>query len=106
MKKLFLTAVATSTLVLSSGAFAMDSDLEKKLVAVCKAVKSDSNLNLHTTLKETRLRADSVVEGLMCNGEDVITFAKLNGANNTADLLIKRSGNSDKIVVIEDLAKN
>jgi len=43
---------------------------------------------------------------LVCNGEDAVTFAKLNGAEKTANLLIERSDHSGKIVVIEDLAKN
>lgn len=106
MKKLILTTIATSTLLLSSGAFAMDKDLEDRLVDVCEAIKSDSRIALHSTLKHNRFRADSVVEGLVCNGEDAITFAKLHGAERTANLLIKRSGNQGKIVVIEDLAKN
>ena len=106
MKKLALVSLAASTLLLSGTTFAMDPDHEKSLQELCVAVKSDSRAQLVKEMKQNHLRASHVVKGLVCNGDDAITFAKLNGANKNADLLIKRSGNAGKSVVIQDIAKN
>jgi hypothetical protein len=106
MKKLVLVSLAASTLLLSGTSFAMDKDHEKSLQELCVAVASDSRIKLVKEMKQNHLRARHVVKGLVCNGEDAITFAKLHGADKTADLLIKRSGNAGRTVVIQDIAKN
>ena len=106
MKKSVLVTLAAGTLLLSGTTFAMDKDHEKNLQDLCVAVKSDSRIQLVKEMKQNHLRASHVVKGLVCNGDDAITFAKLNGANKNADLLIKRSGNAGKTVVIQDIAKN
>lgn len=106
MRKVILTVIAASTMALSGVSHAVGNDLENRLVDLCKAVKSDDRFQLMKEIKENNLNADEVIEGLVCNGEDAVTFAKLNGAEKTANLLIERSDHSGKIVVIEDLAKN
>ncbi|MCC2603798.1 DUF3718 domain-containing protein [Planctobacterium marinum] len=106
MKKLILTAIAATSVMISGASFAGDKLVEYKLENLCKAVKSDNRFDLYKAIKRNNLQADEVVEGLMCNGEDPITFAKLNGAEKTANLLIERSGFNGKTVIIEDLAKN
>lgn len=106
MKKLVLLSVAAGSLLLSVTSFAMDKDMEETLVGLCVAVKSDNRLKLHNEMKDANMSAKHVVEGLVCNGDDAITFAKLNGAEKTADLLVRRSGNAGKSVVIQDIAKN
>lgn len=106
MKKSVLVTLAAGTLLLSGTTFAMDPDHEKSLQDLCVAVKSDSRAQLVKEMKQNHLRARHVVKGLVCNGDDAITFAKLNGASKNADLLIRRSGNAGKTVVIQDIAKN
>lgn len=106
MKKLVLLSATIGSLLISGASFAMDKDHENRLVNLCEAVKSDDRAQLVSEMKQYHLQARHVVKGLVCNGEDAITFAKLNGADSTADLLIKRSGNAGRSVVIQDIAKN
>lgn len=96
MKKVMLSIVsaAAGLALMSQPATAMDKGLEKALVEVCKAVKSNSRIKLHTTLKKHRLKYEAISEGLVCNGHDVVTFATLNGASQNANLIAKRNGKS------------
>ena len=106
MKKVLLTVLATSVLMASGSVMAMDKGLESKLENICEAAKSDSAYKLDFAIKKGHYKYKDVVDGLVCNGEDVVTFAKLHGAERTANLLLSRSGNGDKEVVIQDIAKN
>lgn len=106
MKKTVLAALTTGLFVLSTSASAMDSDLENRLVDICEAAKTDSPIRLITEMKQNRLRFDTVAEGLMCNGVDVITFAKMHGAENTARVIAARASSQNSSVTIQDLAKN
>ncbi|MBU2893109.1 DUF3718 domain-containing protein [Colwellia sp. D2M02] len=93
-KKTLLTAAAILPLVaLSLPSHAvMDSYMEKALINVCKAAKSNSVLKLKSTTKYYRLKTKTVALGLVCNGDDVITFAESYGANKTAATLQKSIG--------------
>ncbi|PKG83721.1 hypothetical protein CXF85_09440 [Colwellia sp. 75C3] len=79
---------------------AMTPYMEKALIDVCKAAKSDSLLKLNSTTKSYRLQTKTVALKLMCNGEDVISFAQSNGAEKTAARLQRSIGN----VSITDVA--
>jgi hypothetical protein len=97
LKTTLLAAVATlSLLALSSPSYAaMDPYLEKSLISVCKAAKSNSVLKLTQTTKSYRLKTKTVALKLMCNGDDVITFAERHGAERTAAKLQKSIGKVD-----------
>lgn len=79
---------------------AMDPYLENALINVCKAAKSNSILKLNSTTKGYRLKHKTVALKLVCNGQDVISFAESYGANKTAARLQKSIGN----VSITDVA--
>jgi hypothetical protein len=79
---------------------AMSPYMEKALIDVCKAAKSNSILKLNDTTKSYRLKTKTVALKLMCNGEDVISFAQNNGADKTAAKLQRSIGN----VSITDVA--
>ena len=79
---------------------AMDPYLENALINVCKAAKSNSILKLNSTTKGYRLKNKTVALKLVCNGQDVISFAESYGANKTAARLQKSIGN----VSITDVA--
>ena len=79
---------------------AMSPYMEKALIDVCKAAKSNSILKLKSTTKSYRLQTKTVALKLMCNGEDVISFAESYGADKTAARLQKSIGN----VSITDVA--
>lgn len=65
-------------------------NLENELIAVCEAVKSDSKLKLNRAVKATGLNIRDLHEGLVCNGEDMLTFAATHNALNTQSLIAKR----------------
>ena len=67
---------------------------------VCKAAKSNSTLKLIQTNKSYHLKTKTVALKVMCNGEDLISFAESNGAYKTAEKLQNSIGN----VTITDLA--
>jgi hypothetical protein len=71
---------------------AMSPHMEKALIDVCKAAKSNSITKLNNTTKSYHLDKKTVALKLMCNGEDVITFAENNGAEKTAAKLQKSLG--------------
>lgn len=106
MKKLVLLAVTAGSLLMSGATFAMSKSQENRLEDLCFAVKTDNRNYLAFKMKENQLSASQLVKGLVCNGEDAITFAQLHGAENTASMLSRRSGSVGKSVVIQDIAKN
>ena len=93
------TALPLLTLSVSSQA-TMSPHMETALTNVCKAAISNSVMKLNRTTKEYRLNNKTVALKLMCNGEDVITFAEHYGADKTAAKLQESMGN----VSITDVA--
>ncbi|ALO35846.1 hypothetical protein CMT41_14790 [Colwellia sp. MT41] len=79
---------------------AMSPYMEKALIDVCKAAKSNSIIKLKGTTKGYRLQTKTVALKLMCNGQDVISFAESYGADKTAARLQRSIGN----VSITDVA--
>lgn len=97
MKKLLLVALVAVGSMITSSSFAgqskaayMDPVLEKSLVKICKALKSNNKLRLMRAIKNSRLKPEAISEGLVCNGQDPFTFALLHSADNTASYLAKR----------------
>jgi hypothetical protein len=74
---------------------AMSPHMEGALIEVCKAAASNNLLSLNKTTKAYRLKNKTVALKLMCNGEDVISFAEQNGAEKTAAKLQRSIGNVD-----------
>ncbi|TRX57026.1 DUF3718 domain-containing protein [Thalassomonas sp. M1454] len=89
-----------SLISFNSSAEGMSSYMEGALVDTCKAAMSDSTQKLTKTLKEYRLKEKTVALGVVCNGEDIITFAQNHGANKTAEHMSNTLGESS----ITDLA--
>ncbi len=79
---------------------AMTPYMEKALIDVCKAAQTNNLLQLRATTKSYRLATKTVALKLMCNGENIISFAESNGANKTAAKLQQSIGN----VSITDVA--
>ena len=96
IQRLVLTVTATSALLLAPSLHAapMDAALEKDLVNICEALKSDSKLALHRAVKKSRVSYRQVEEGLVCNGESAREFALTPNAPTTAGLLDKHARNN------------
>lgn len=97
MKKV-LFGLVVGSLALSTSAFAqspMPKSLEKNLIEVCEAVKSDNKLRLTRTLRQNHLTFRQVAKDLKCNGQDVVTFARANEASDNADYVEHRAHLAD-----------
>ncbi|WP_034475291.1 DUF3718 domain-containing protein [Aestuariibacter salexigens] len=97
MKKAIFIATMAATLGFASlssavNAATYDKEMEEDLINVCEALSSNSKLRLHLAVKKSRVSYQELGRGLVCNGQDAVTFASLNGADITASLLAKRAG--------------
>lgn len=87
-----VTAVPALTFSLSSQA-AMDPYVKTALIDVCKAAMSNRIHRLNSTSKSYNLKKETIALNVMCNGEDIISFAESRGATKTAARLQKSIGN-------------
>ena len=102
LTKIATVSLTTASLFMAFGSTAsMDSYMEGALIEVCKSAQKDSVMNLRKTIKSHRLNEKTVAMGLVCNGEDVISFAENSGAYKTANHLEKKLGGAG----IVDLAQ-
>ena len=104
MKTLTMTLIAliTTTLAFTSSAQAapMSNHIENALVQVCKSALSNNVSKLNRTAAEFNLQHKTVALKVVCNGDDIITFAEKNGAFKTA----ARLENSIGHVSIQEVA--
>ena len=107
MTKFKTTLIALATTV-PALAFSLPSQatmspfMKTALVDVCKAAMSDKVYRLNNTTKSYNLKDKTVALKVMCNGDDIISFAEKHGAERTAAKLQKSIGN----VSIIDTAAN
>ncbi|MDM7861928.1 DUF3718 domain-containing protein [Alteromonas sp. ASW11-36] len=92
------TAAAIALAPLSATAGNFDPALEKDLVRICAALKSDSRLALHRAVKRSRLSYKQIDEGLMCNGESAQDFARTHNANLTASTLAAKARSNNGVL--------
>lgn len=79
---------------------AMDPQVEKTLVAVCKAGASNNMITFNNTMKDYRINESRIFPRLVCNGESFHQFAVTNNADRTANRISQFTGT----VTIKDLA--
>ena len=102
-----LTALTlTASLALTATSFntsaaPMSSYMEQALVSVCKSAQSDNVLRMRNTIKSVHLSEKTVALKVVCNGEDIISFAETHGANKTANHLEKRLGDSSIVDIAQ-----
>jgi hypothetical protein len=84
MKKLLTIATLILTPLAFNASAAMDPQLKKTLVDVCKAGASNSMYKLHKTVKSYRINEQRIFPRLVCNGETFHQFALSQGADKTA----------------------
>jgi hypothetical protein len=63
--------------------------MENDLVAVCTAIKNDSRLALNRAIKNTGLRFSELNAGLVCNGQDMLTFSLTHNATQTNSVIAR-----------------
>ncbi|MGL1958575.1 MAG: DUF3718 domain-containing protein [Colwellia sp.] len=93
-KKTFLVlTTAASVLAFSLPSQAsMSPYIKTALIDVCKAAKSNKVHRLNSTIKSHHLKNKTVALKVMCNGDDIISFAENYGATKTAKKLQKSLG--------------
>lgn len=85
-KVLTLAAIAAATASISTPVAANDQLAQ----SICAYVAADSRNNLRKTLSDNRLRLSNVYSSIACDGLPLVRFAIKNGANDTADFIIKQ----------------
>ena len=106
MNKLKRTAIISSTglalLLASSTSYALDRQVEVALVKVCKSAISDKPIKMKNAMDDYNLKIRTVALNVVCNGQDIISFAESYGADKTASRLQNSLGK----VQITDVAMN
>jgi len=73
--------------VAATSSFAMEPQVERALIKVCKASASNKPIRLKNAMDDYNLSSRDVALKVMCNGDDIISFAETHGANKTASRL-------------------
>ncbi len=107
MKKLLLLSgvIALSTLGFSSVAVAessyMPAYVEEGLIRICKSAALDKSFRMSKEIKALHLKTRVVALNVVCNGQDIISFAEYYGAKKTTAKLSHSIGS----VQVTDLAQ-
>jgi hypothetical protein len=96
--QLALLGMSLSLTITAASAASYPRELENNLIAVCEAVKSDNRLKLHRAVKATGLNMKNLHTGLVCNGQDMLTFAITNGADVNAQHIARRINASPSVL--------
>ncbi len=101
MRNLTIILIALITFSLAFSSFSqaapMSNHMEIALIDVCKSAMSNKVHKLNRTIKAYRLKNKTVALKVVCNGDDIITFAEKNGAYKTAAKLQRSIGHVDII---------
>lgn len=102
-----ILAIAAASIAISFSAQAAPTNMtdsqEATLIKICKSATRNSPLRFIHTLRTNRLSTRTVAENVVCNGQDIAEFARLNGAAKVADRL-NRSMGIKANVSIRDIA--
>ncbi len=65
--------------------------MEKKLVAVCQAIKDDDKIALRRAVNKSGVDYQQLAQGLVCNGMDMYSFAMYHNAGKTGNVIARRT---------------
>ncbi len=103
--KVALLSLALPALTFSISSYAaMHPTMESALIEVCKAAKSNNPLKLKKTTKSHNIKTKTVALKLICNDQDIISFAQHHGADKTAARL-QKSISKESATAIAALSK-
>ncbi|NMH64570.1 DUF3718 domain-containing protein [Shewanella salipaludis] len=103
MKTLTTVAAITLTTLSFAASAAMDPQIEKTLIAVCKAGASNNIFTYANTMRDYRINEQRVFPRLVCNDQSFHQFALSHGANRTAAKIERYIKGR---VTIQDIAMN
>lgn len=103
---LFAISVASAVVALPVAAndYATNSHMHKALVQVCSETADDDRLGLHSTLKAYRISKQAAVEKVVCNGQQLMDFARANQAIKVTSMLQPYEDRIKGRVTIQDVA--
>ncbi|MGP9800412.1 DUF3718 domain-containing protein [Rheinheimera sp. NSM] len=78
--------------------------IHQALVQVCSETADDDRLGLHNTLKAYRISKQAAVEKVVCNGQQLMDFARANQAVKVAAMLQPYADRMKGRVTIQDVA--
>lgn len=84
------TAVLGFSLMGGASAKGYPSYLEADLVNICEAIQKDNRRALNAAVKKSGVSYRALQRGLVCNGEDMMTFAMTSNAHNASAFLAAR----------------
>ena len=95
-KSLFTAAlIATTSLsVPATAQAAYPAYLENDLIKICTAIRDNKPMRLQRIVKKTGLSYRQLQNGLVCNNDDMMTFAAKHQSEATSQLLARRLGTS------------
>lgn len=91
LKKLTFTGLLFTGLLASGAQAAIEPNLERDLIRVCKALQSNDRMALQRAVKRSRVSYKNLSRGLQCNGMSAMSFAQNNGAKATATLWARKA---------------
>ena len=96
-KTLVVTAVAAATLfsVSSQAEQKFDPILERKLVKICEAIRDDDRGALRKAVRNIHVSYRDLEKGLVCNGDDMMTFAAKHNSQIVGQYIARRTGVSE-----------
>ena len=103
---LFAVSLSCASVLVPAAAnnYVSDSYVHTALVQVCTNTADDDRLGLHKTLKAYRISKQSAVEKVMCNGKQLMDFARANQAVKVTAMLQPYEDRIKGRVIIQDIA--
>ena len=104
-KTLVIAVFATGlTLPAVVNANLSDSYVQSALVEICTETSDDDQLGLHKTLKTYRISKQNAVEEVVCNGQQLMDFARTHQAVKVSAMLKPYEDRIKGRVTIKDVA--
>lgn len=105
--KLLTTAAITGSMLsmFSFSSHAMDKYVETALIDVCKSSLTNKVAKFRKVNKAYNLREKTIAMKVMCNGDDIITFAEKHNANKIAALLERSISGNVSIIDVAAVEK-
>jgi Protein of unknown function (DUF3718). len=72
--------------------------VEKKLISRWERVKKDNRLGMNRPGKGTGFKMRYIHEGIVCNGQTMLTFALTHNASKNAQLIARRINASPSVL--------
>lgn len=97
VSKAIYAIIATGTLLSGMAqANSYPAEIENDLVNICKAIKADNTIRLHEAVERSGLNYRTLDEGLVCNGQSMMTFAATHSASHSGKFLAARLNTTDR----------